>query len=151
MPPGKGEVVVFNRSHYEAVLVERVLGLADDKTIKQRFQQINDFERLLKQNNIHVLKFYLHTSPEEQLERLNERLRDPAKMWKHNDDDMKKRDSWNDYMEAYEDVFRYCSESVEWHIVPADQNWYKEYYIAKRVVELLRSLDMKYPGLNKRE
>lgn len=149
--PERGIIQIFNRSHYEAVLVERVMGLIDKETLRQRFQQINDFERMLEQNEVHILKFYLHVSPEEQLERLNERLSDPAKMWKHNADDLKKRDQWEEYMEAYEDVFKHCSESVDWHIVPADQNWYKEYYIAKKVVELLRDLKMKYPGIDERK
>ncbi|MCW3085039.1 MAG: polyphosphate kinase [Bacteroidetes bacterium] len=146
--PEKGMIQIFNRSHYEAVLVERIHELSPEKMISQRYAQINDFERLLKQTETHVLKFYMHVSKEEQLKRLNERLSDPSKMWKHDDNDIKERDLWKDYMHAYEDVFEKCSE-IEWHIVPSDQNWFKEYYIAKKVVELLRSLDMKYPGLKK--
>lgn len=148
--PEKGIIQIFNRSHYEGVLVERVHAIVGEKTIRQRYGQINDFERLLVESGTQVLKFYLHVSKEEQLQRLNERLSDPSKMWKHNDNDIRERELWKDYMHAYEDVFEHCSGSVEWDIVPSDQNWYKEYYIAKRVVELLRSLNMKYPGLDEK-
>jgi len=145
--PEKGMIHIFNRSHYEDVLIQRVHKWVDEKTIKQRFEQINNFEKLLSETGTVVLKFYLHVSKEEQLLRLQERLSDKTKMWKHNEEDLKERESWNDYMKAYEDVFDNCSSPAEWNIIPADQNWYKEYLIAKKVVETLESLKMKFPGL----
>lgn len=145
--PEKGMIHIFNRSHYEDVLIQRVHNWVDEKTIQQRFEHINNFEKLLLETGTVVLKFYLHVSKEEQLQRLEERLSDKTKMWKHNDADLKEREFWNDYMKAYEDVFEKCSSAAEWSIVPADQNWYKEYIIAKKVVETLEGLKMKFPGL----
>lgn len=145
--PATGMIQVFNRSHYEDILVTRVHKWCDDKTAKKRIEAINAFEELLQEhNNTHILKFYLHISPEEQQERLNERIKDPAKMWKYNENDFKEAKLWDNYMEMYEDCFENCT-NPPWTIVPADQNWYKEYVIASALVELLRSLDMQYPGL----
>jgi len=149
--PEKGMVHIFNRSHYEDVLIQRVHNWIDEKTVKQRFNHINDFEQLLVDSGTVVLKFYLHISQKEQLERLEERMTDITKMWKHNDNDLKERELWPDYMKAYEDVFLNCETAAPWTIVPADQNWYKEYIIAKRVVEELEKLDMKFPGLKPAE
>jgi PPK2 family polyphosphate:nucleotide phosphotransferase len=149
--PEKGIVHIFNRSHYEDVLIQRVHNWIDGKTVKQRFNHINDFEQLLIESGTVVLKFYLHISQEEQLERLQERMTDITKMWKHNDNDLKERELWPSYMKAYEDVFLNCELAAPWTIVPADQNWYKEYIIAKRVVEELEKLDMKFPGLKPAE
>jgi len=145
--PEKGMINIFNRSHYEDVLIQRVHQWVDEKTIKQRFAHINNFEKLLGETGTVVLKFYLHVSKEEQLVRLNERLSDKTKMWKHNEADLKEREFWNDYMKAYEDVFQNCSSAADWNIIPSDQNWYKEYLIAKKVVETLESLKMQFPGL----
>jgi polyphosphate kinase 2 (PPK2 family) len=118
-------------------------------TIKRRYDYINSFERLLQENGTHILKFYLHISQEEQHERLSERLKMRHKMWKYNPGDMKESERWDEYMEAYEDVFEYCSPEIPWTIVPANKNWFKEYTIANSIVELLRSLNMEYPSLNK--
>lgn len=145
--PEKGFIHVFNRSHYEDVLIQRVHKYVDDKTIKQRFAHINNFERLLVESDTHILKFYLHISKAEQLKRLELRMSDRTKMWKYNDDDLKERQFWADYMDAYEDAFKHCSEHAKWHIVPSDDNWYKEYVIASKVVELMESLKMRFPGL----
>lgn len=147
--PEKGMITIFNRSHYEDVLIQRVHKWVDEATIKQRFEQINNFEKMLVENGTIVLKFYLNVSKEEQLERLNERLSDPTKMWKHNENDLKERELWNDYMKCYDDVFEQCNKAAEWNIIPSDQNWYKEYLIAKKVVETLEALKMKFPGLKK--
>lgn len=149
--PEKGIVHIFNRSHYEDVLIQRVHNWIDRKTVKQRINHINDFEQLLIESGTVVLKFYLHISQEEQLERLQERMTDITKMWKHNDNDLKERELWSSYMKAYEDVFLNCELAAPWTIVPADQNWYKEYIIAKRVVEELEKLSMKFPGLKPAE
>jgi len=145
--PEKGMITVFNRSHYEEVLVQRVHKWVVGKTVRQRFSHINNFEKLLTDTGTTVLKFYLHVSKKEQMERLQERLSDPSKMWKYNESDLKEREYWNDYMHAYEDAFENCSEAAPWHIVPSDQNWYKEYLIAKKIVETLESFKMKFPGL----
>ena len=147
--PAKGMIQVFNRSHYEDILVTRVHKWCDDETAKKRMKAINDFEQLLlEQNNTHILKFYLHISPEEQHERLSERMKDPAKMWKYNEKDFEESKLRDIYKQMYEDCFNNCN-NPPWTIVPADQNWYKEYVIASQLFELLKSLDMQFPGMKK--
>jgi PPK2 family polyphosphate:nucleotide phosphotransferase len=147
--PAKGMIQVFNRSHYEDILVTRVHKWCDDKTAKKRMNAINDFEKLLTEHNhTHILKFYLHISPEEQQERLSERMKEPAKMWKYNQNDFKEAKLWDIYMEMYEDCFENCND-IPWTIVPADQNWYKEYIIANALHGLLTGLKMQYPGMKK--
>jgi PPK2 family polyphosphate:nucleotide phosphotransferase len=147
--PEKGMIHIFNRSHYEDVLIQKVHQWVDEKTIAKRYEHIVNFEQLLMDTGTVVLKFYLHISKDKQLERLQERMTDPAKKWKHSETDFKEREYWPDYMKAYENAFENCSAAADWHIVPADQNWYKEYLIAKKVMETLEQLRMKYPGLNK--
>ena len=145
--PAKGMIQIFNRSHYEDILITRVHNLCDDKTAKQRMKAINDWEELiLKQNNTSILKFYLHISPGEQQERLQERMQDPTKMWKYNENDFVEAKLWDRYMKMYEDAFANCN-LIPWTIVPSDQNWYKEFIIASKVLDTLKNLDMKYPGL----
>lgn len=147
--PRQGMIQIFNRSHYEDILITRVHKLIDDDTAKKRMVAINDFEKLLQQHNhTTVLKFYLHVSPDEQLKRLNERIRNPKKQWKYNEKDFAESRLWDIYMKMYEDCFEHCSD-VPWIIVPADQNWYKEYVIAEKILETLKSFDMKYPGIKK--
>lgn len=147
--PARGMIQVFNRSHYEDILVTRVHKWCDDETARKRMDAINDFEKLLQQhNNTHILKFYLHVSPEEQHERLSERMKDPAKMWKYNEKDFAEAKLWDEYMEMYEECFEKCNQP-EWIIVPADQNWYKEYVIAKALRDLMKALNMQFPGLKK--
>jgi PPK2 family polyphosphate:nucleotide phosphotransferase len=147
--PAKGMIQIFNRSHYEDILVTRVHKWCDDKTAKERMKAINDFEQLLSgHNKTHILKFYLHISREEQHERLTERMKDPAKMWKYNEKDFDEAKLWDVYMQMYEDCINNCND-IPWTIVPSDQNWYKEYVIAGQLHALLKSLDMKYPGLKK--
>ncbi len=147
--PARGMIQVFNRSHYEDILITRVHKWCDDETAQKRMQAINDMERLLKEhNNTHILKFYLHISPEEQHERLSERMKDPAKMWKYNANDFEEAKLWDIYMKMYEDCFNNCNDPA-WTIVPADQNWYKEWLIATQLRDLLKSLDMQFPGLKK--
>ena len=147
--PAKGSIAVFNRSHYEDVLVTRVHGWCDDETAKKRMKAINDFENLLTEhNNTTILKFYLHVSHEEQLQRLNERIRDRQKQWKYNQQDFSESSLWDKYMKMYEDVFEHCNK-IPWQIVPADQKWYKDYLVAKMVRDALEKLDLQYPGLKK--
>ena len=148
--PARGMIQVFNRSQYEDVLVTRVHGTIDDVTATQRFDAINNFEELLTLNNsTQVLKFYLHISQEEQQERLRERLSNPQKYWKYNAGDFSESKLWDQYRQAYEDIFENCNV-IPWTIVPADQNWYKEYIITQKLVETLQQLGMKYPGLKQK-
>jgi len=147
--PAKGMMQVFNRSHYEDILITRVHKWCNDKTAKERMKAINDFEELLTvHNNTHILKFYLHLSPKEQQFRLEERIRDPQKRWKYNENDLKEAKLWDIYMKMYEDCFAHCNK-VPWSIIPADQNWYKDHLIALALLDLLKSLKMQYPGLKK--
>lgn len=147
--PGKGCIQIFNRSHYEEILITRVHRMIDDEMAVKRMKAINDFEELLqKHGNTEILKFYLHVSPEEQKSRLEERLKDPSKMWKYNEDDFKEAKFWDKYMEAYEACFDNCNK-IPWTIVPSDQNWYKEYIIASTLKEHLEGLNMAFPGLKK--
>lgn len=146
--PAKGMIQVFNRSHYEDILITRVHKWIDDKIAKKRMKAINDFEHLLQHNNTEVLKFYLHISPEEQQERLQERINDKTKQWKYNENDFAEAKLWDNYMEMYEDCFENCND-IPWTIVPSDQNWYKDYIIAKTLRDTLTGLSMKFPGLKK--
>lgn len=147
--PIKGTIRVFNRSHYEDVLITRVHKWIDDETAFKRMKAINHFEKLLLEHNqTQILKFYLHVSKEEQQVRLTERTSDIRKQWKYNENDFKEAKLWDDYMKVYQDCFEQCSE-VPWTIVPADQNWFKEYTIASAVRDTLQSLNMKYPGMKK--
>ena len=147
--PAKGMLQVFNRSHYEDILITRVHKWCDDETARKRMNAINDFEKLLTEhNNTHILKFYLHISPEEQHGRLSERMQDPAKMWKYNEKDFEEAKLWKVYMEMYEDCFNNCNNPA-WTVVPADQNWYKEYIIATQLRDVLKGLNMQFPGLKK--
>lgn len=149
--PPKGMIQIFNRSHYEDILITRVHNWCDNETAKKRMSAINDFEELLQEHgNTQVLKFYLHISPKEQQQRLEERIKDPTKQWKYNENDFKEAKLWDVYMRMYEDCFEFCNK-VSWNIVPADQNWYKEYLIALKVHETLKSLNMQYPGLKKEQ
>lgn len=147
--PQKGMIQIFNRSHYEDILVTRVHNIIDDATAYNRMKAINDFEDLLiTHNSTKILKFYLHVSPEEQQKRLEERLSDETKQWKYNENDFAEAKLWPKYMAAYEDCFKHCN-NVEWTIVPADQNWYKEYIIASALHKTIKNLKMQFPGLKK--
>ncbi len=146
--PQKGMIQIFNRSHYEDILIQRVHKWIDEDRVKQRIKHINNFEELLQEeNNTHVLKFYLHVSREEQEVRLRERVDLLRKNWKHNDGDWEQREYWDEYMKAYETCFNECSPNIPWHIVPADENWMKEYTVAKIIVEKLKRLNMEFPPL----
>jgi PPK2 family polyphosphate:nucleotide phosphotransferase len=147
--PAKGIIQIFNRSHYEDILITRVHKWCDDKTAAERMESINEFEKLLAgHNSTTILKFYLHISPQEQQKRLEERIQDRTKQWKYNESDFAEAKLWNDYMKMYEDCFEHCNV-IPWTIVPSDQNWYKEYVIALAVKKALENLKMKFPGLKK--
>jgi len=146
--PKHGMIRIFNRSHYEDILIQRVHGWIDEDRVKQRIKHINNFEELLgEESNTIVLKFYLHVSLEEQEVRLQERIDMLRKNWKHNPGDWEERKHWDKYMQAYETCFNECSPAVPWHIIPADENWFKEYSVAKIIVEKLRSLNMEFPPI----
>ena len=144
--PRYGNIGVFNRSHYEAVVVERVLKMVSPKVWQQRYQEIVDWERMLVANHVVVLKFFLHLSREEQAERLRERLHNPKKHWKFSEGDLVVRKQWKDYAAAYEDALNATSRpACPWHIVPADRNWYRDYVIADAVVRAMELLNLKWP------
>jgi len=144
--PRKGMIQVFNRSHYEDILITRVHAWCDDVTAAKRIDAINNFEKLLIDHNTHVLKFYLHLSKEEQEVRLTERKTMRHKMWKHNDGDWEERKLWDVYMKYYEEAINKTA-AVPWHIIPTDENRYKEYLILKSLLQKLESLDLVYPNL----
>jgi PPK2 family polyphosphate:nucleotide phosphotransferase len=147
--PAKGMIQIFNRSHYEDILITRVHKWCDDATARKRMKAINEWEKLLSEhNNTRILKFYLHISAEEQQQRLEERMKDPAKMWKYNANDFEEAKLWDIYMQMYEECFENCNV-IPWRIVPSDQNWYKEYVIALTLRDTLKGLKMQYPGLKK--
>lgn len=144
--PARGEVVVFNRSHYEDVLVARVHNLVPKHIWSLRYDRINEFEKGLIQHDTHLLKFYLHISKEEQLKRFKDRLEDPAKRWKISEADYQERRYWDDYREAYEEALSRCStEQAPWFIIPSDHKWFRNLAVARIVVEHLEKLKLKYP------
>lgn len=144
--PPRGQVTIFNRSHYEDVLIARVHTLVPQAVWSSRYDQINSFEKELVESNTHILKFYLHISKQEQLSRFKDRLDDPAKQWKISEADYKERHFWDDYMAAYEDVLSLCStEQAPWFVIPSNHKWFRNHAIARIVVEYLEGIDMKFP------
>jgi PPK2 family polyphosphate:nucleotide phosphotransferase len=144
--PGSGEIVIFNRSHYEDVLVVRVHGLVPADAWQRRYDQINAFERLLADEGTTILKFFLHISKDEQRTRLESRRDEPHKQWKFNVGDLKERKLWPDYLAAYEDALsRTSTEWAPWYVVPADRKWYRNLVIGSVLVQVLEGLDMHYP------
>ncbi len=149
--PAKGMIGLFNRSHYEDVLVTRVHKWCSDELARKRMNAINDFEQLLTEhNNTTILKFYLHISEEEQMQRIQERINNPTKQWKYNANDLEEAKLRSEYYKYYEECFERC-DKVPWNIVPADQNWYKEFVIASKVRDVLADLKMKYPTLENKQ
>ena len=144
--PGKGEMVIFNRSHYEDVLVVRVHNYVTPEVWGKRFEQINEFERTLVENGTTILKFYLHIDLDEQKERFQARLDDPTKRWKFRLGDLEERKFWPDYMKAFEDVLSKTStEHAPWYIVPANRKWFRDLMISSVLVDTLEGLKMEYP------
>lgn len=145
--PPKGYIGIFNRSHYEDVLVVRVNNLVPEDIWKKRYDQINQFEKMLYDNNTVILKFYLHISKEEQRERFQERLDIPEKNWKFSRGDLAVREQWDAYQSAYADAIGKCNtEYAPWHIVPANRNWYRNYIIAKTIVDTMEAMPLAYPA-----
>lgn len=144
--PNYGEIGIFNRSHYEDVLIVRVHELAPKAVWKKRYDQINDFERMLVENRVAIVKCYLHISRDEQKERLEARLKDPQKRWKFNRTDLEERKFWDDYQQAYEDALTRCNtEHAPWHIVPANRKWYRNLVVSNLLRETLETIDPQFP------
>ncbi|HCU12276.1 MAG TPA: polyphosphate kinase, partial [Gemmatimonadetes bacterium] len=147
--PPRGMIGIFNRSHYEDVIVTRVHNLVPKKVWSERFDQINDFEQMLTQNSVVILKFFLHVSRGEQKKRLIDRLEDKKKNWKFRAGDLDDRALWNDYTEAYRDAIARCSTSwARWHIVPADDEDARNLLVARKIADTLDALDLRYPPLD---
>ena len=137
--PSLGQMTIFNRSHYEDVLIARVHSLVDSDTIERRYEHINAFERLLVDSGVIIIKFFLHISKEEQKERLLAREQELAKSWKLNAADWEERKHWDDYQHAYELAIQRCSSpKAPWYIVPADHKWYRNHLIVRTIVETLQ-------------
>jgi PPK2 family polyphosphate:nucleotide phosphotransferase len=147
--PRRGTIGIFNRSHYEDVLVARVRGFAPKEAIEQRYEQVNQFEKMLAENGTTILKFMLHISKKEQAERLKERLDDPTKHWKFNAGDLEDRKHWDEFQEAYEIMLNRCSTPwAPWHVVPADRKWVRNAAIASIVKATLEDMDPHYPKVS---
>lgn len=146
--PPKGLIGIFNRSHYEDVLVARVHGLVPEEVWRDRYRVINDFERALAESGITLLKFFLHISEDAQSKRFAQRLRDPRKHWKFSAADLREREFWAQYQQAYADVLAQCTtEWAPWHVVPADHKWYRNLVVAQAVRDALADLNPGYPPL----
>ena len=144
--PCQGEIVIFNRSHYEDVLVVRVHHLMPQSVWAKRYEHINNFERMLADEGTTILKFFLHIDPEEQKERLRARLNDPNKRWKFNPADLEERKWWPEYMKAYEDaISKTSTEWAPWYIVPANRKWYRNLVVGTVIVDTLTRLNIRYP------
>lgn len=144
--PGDGEIVIFNRSHYEDVLVVRVHSLVAAEVWGRRYQHINDFERMLADEGTTIVKFFLHISPQEQADRLQARIDDPTKQWKFAKGDLAERARWDDYMAAFEDAITATStEWAPWYVVPADRKWYRNLVVGSVLVDTIEALDPRYP------
>lgn len=144
LAPSKGNIEIFNRSHYEDILVPSVNNYITPQDIKKRYKHINDFEELLEDTNTHVVKFYLHISRNEQTLRFNERLTIPEKKWKYSCNDLAVAESWDKYMDVYENIFK--ESKIAWDIIPADNKWYRDYLIVSKMVSVLKKLKMEYPN-----
>jgi PPK2 family polyphosphate:nucleotide phosphotransferase len=144
--PGKGRIVIFNRSHYEDVLVVRVNELVPEAVWSRRYGQIAAFETMLAQEGTTILKFFLHVSKEEQKKRLQERIDDPTKRWKFRKGDLATRARWDDHQAAFKEMIEKTSiEAAPWHVIPSDRNWYRNHLVARIVVDALEGLGLRYP------
>ena len=144
--PEYGQIGIFNRSHYEDVLVVRVHGLAPKSAWSKRYHQINEFERMLAENHVHIVKFLLYISKEEQAKRFHERLEDKSKNWKFSPADIKEREYWDAYIEAYNDVLEKCNtEYAPWYVIPANRKWYRNLAVSQILVDTLEGMKLQYP------
>lgn len=144
--PPKGHIGVFNRSHYEEVLIVKVKELAPEKVIEKRYDHINNFEKLIYDEGTRIVKFYLHISKAYQKKRFERRLERSDKHWKFNPDDLKERKRWDDYMDAFEIALSRCSQKyAPWYIVPAETRWFRDLLVAEVLIETLKDMDLRYP------
>ena len=144
--PEKGNIGIFNRSHYEDVLVVRVHKLVPKSVWSERYDEINRFEKYLTENGTTILKFFLHISNDEQKKRIEERIADPKKHWKLSEADLKEREFWDEYTDAYEDAIQHCNTKyAPWYIIPANHKWFRNLAVSKILVEALEKMDPKYP------
>ena len=149
LTPEQGQIVIFNRSHYEDILIQRVHKWIDEKQVIMRMEAINAFETLIREdNNTVIMKFYMHISPDRQKEKLQERIDDPTKNWKHNDGDWEERKYWDEYMRCYEDIIEKC-RVAPWVIAPVDSRWYRGHFIAQKVVKVMRAMKFELPTIQK--
>ncbi len=146
--PQRGMITIFNRSHYEDVLIVRVKQLVPEEVWRKRYHVINQFEQMLALNNITVIKFFLHISKDEQKRRLESRLQDPDKRWKFSINDVNERQLWDDYQQAYEDAINNCSTAyAPWYVVPANKKWYRNLVIAGAIADTLEAMNPQYPAV----
>jgi PPK2 family polyphosphate:nucleotide phosphotransferase len=144
--PRRGMVAIFNRSHYEDVLVVRVAKLAPPSIWRKRYAHINQFERLLADNGVTIVKFFLHISREEQAERFRDRQSTPSKQWKFSPGDLKVREQWDEYMRAFEDALTKCNTKyAPWYVIPANRKWYRNLAISSILVQTMKSMGLRYP------
>ena len=144
--PPYGDIGIFNRSHYEDVLVVRVHDMVPKKVWSERYEQINEFERILHQNNVRIVKLFLHISKGEQKKRFMERIDDPDKRWKISQADFDERKFWDEYVEAYEDALTRCNtKRAPWFIIPADKKWFRNLAVSHIIVETLEEMGLKFP------
>lgn len=144
--PEQGSIGIFNRSHYEDVLVVRVHDLVPKPVWQKRYGQINDFERMLSENGVRIVKFLLYISKDEQAKRFRERIDDPSKNWKFSPADIKEREYWDQYIEAYQDMLEKCStEWAPWYVIPANHKWFRNLAVSEIVRQTLESMDLKFP------
>jgi PPK2 family polyphosphate:nucleotide phosphotransferase len=144
--PPYGGIGIFNRSHYEDVLVVRVHNLVPVQTWKERYEQINCFEKMLSENNYVILKFFLHISNDEQKKRLQARIDDPRKNWKISTGDFEERQYWDDYLSAFDDALTRCSTPwAPWHVIPSNRKWFRNLAVSEIIVETLEKMNMRYP------
>lgn len=145
--PPKGHIGVFNRSHYEDVLVVRVHNLVSKKIWKERYDQINRFEEMLTEHHVTILKFFLYISKDEQKHRLEERQHDPKKQWKFAEGDLAERKLWDDYIDAYEDMLTKCNtDYAPWYVIPSNHKWYRNLVVTRAIVETMEDMKLKYPS-----
>jgi PPK2 family polyphosphate:nucleotide phosphotransferase len=144
--PAKGMIQIFNRSHYEDILMPSIQKILPEKVIEERYDFINCFEKQLQTSGTIILKFFLHISKKEQARRIEARKKDPHKKWKYDKADDKAAKNWEAYQVVYENIIQRCSPEIPWYIVPAGQKWYRNYYVANRIVEQLENLNLKYPS-----
>jgi PPK2 family polyphosphate:nucleotide phosphotransferase len=144
--PARGQVAIFNRSHYEDVVIARVHELVPESVWRSRYDRIHEFERLLHEGGTHIIKFFLHISPEEQLQRLRRRVEDPHRQWKISESDFAERQYWSSYQTAYEEALQRCStENAPWFVIPANHKWFRNLAVSRIVVERLETLNMQFP------